>query len=215
MIMNDPVLVRFQASDYFINIRTVTHQRKSPHSFDLPRERFAELEADGHVLVKDGHSFADLRLADAGSRVRIDFTWLSQYCDGTVKGYVQTVFLDYDALADRIWESAEGGSGPKQWSMLSVDRTRDQARFDFNTPGARRVIRDILAVPVLRHKLTRAIRDNFKWPNNGDLLVRFYSDFDRYSFTFQEYRGANTGICGGLILHHHDGLAKARYEVHT
>ena len=215
MKKKEPVLVKFRGYENYINIRTISRQHKSPQSFDLPRPSFTDLEARRSILLMDGSSFADFHLIDCGTTVQIDFTWLSQYCDGTVKGYVQTVFLDYDALADRIWESAEGGSGPKQWSMLSVDRTRDQARFDFNTPGARRVIRDILAVPVLRHKLTRAIRDNFKWPNNGDLLVSFYSDFDRYSFTFQEYRGANTGICGGLILHHHDGLAKARYEVHT
>lgn len=214
MIMNDPVLVRFQASDYFINIRTVTHQRKSPHSFDLPRERFAELEADGHVLVKDGHSFADLRLADAGSRVRIDFTWLSRYGDGTVKGFTQAVTLDHDCLA-RFIRDSQGGNAPARWSVLSVDRTRQQPRLDFSSPGARRTIREILAVPVLRHKLTRAVRDNFQWPNDGDRTVRFYADCDRYSFFFQELANDKEGICGGLVLHRHDGLEKSYYGIHT
>lgn len=215
MNQNSPILVKFSACENYIGIRTITRQRKSPQSFDIPRPSFTDLESARNIFLQDGNSFADMRLIDCGATVQIDFTWLSRYSDGTVKGYVQTVYLDYDALYDRIWESMEGGSGPKRWSMLSEDRTKTQARLDFNTPGAQRVIREILAVPVLRHKLTRAVRDNFRWPNRGDITVRFYSDFDRYSFTFQEYRGPDLGICGGLILHHHDGLAKAQYSVHT
>lgn len=215
--MNDkrPILVKFRSDQHYINIRTVTRQRKSPQSFDLPHPSFTDLEADGHIQIKDGNSFADFRLIDDGATVQITFTWLSRYSDDTVKGYIQTVNLDYDALANHIWNSLDGNNGPKTWSMLSVDRTRAQAQLDFSSEGARRVIRDILSVPVLRHKLTRAVRDNFQWPNDGNLTVRFYADYDRYSFFFREYRGDKEGICGGLILHHYDGLEKAKYSVHT
>lgn len=215
MSLQYPILVKFQSSEHYIYIRTVTRKRKSPQSFDMPHPSFTDLEGDGHITIKDGYSFADFRLIDGGATVQIDFTWLTQYGDGTAKGYVQTVYLDYDALANRIWDSLEGNSGPKTWSMLSVERPRSRPRLDFSSPGARKTIRDVLAVPVLRHKLTRAVRDNFQWPHNGDHVVKFYADYDRYSFFFQEYMDGKEGICGGLILHHHDGLEKAKYSVHT
>lgn len=215
MRLKYPVLVKFRAYESCINIRTISRVNHSPQSFDLLRPSFTDLEADGHIHVKDGNSFADFSLIDDGATVQIDFTWLSRFGIDGVKGFVQTVKLDYDTLANRMWDSLEGNGGPKQWSMLSVDHTREQARLDFSSEGAQRTIRDILAVPVLRHKLTRAVRDNFMWPNDGNLTVRFYADFDRYSFFFREYRGDKEGICGGLILDHHDGLEKAKYSVHT
>ena len=214
MNQSDPILVKFRASEYFINIRTITRQRKSPHSFDLPRERFADLEAEGHIVINDGYSFADFRLINAGSQAQIDFTWLTRYGDNTVKGFAQRIVLDYEHLARCIWDSQEENA-VKQWSMLSVDRTRQQPRLDFGSEGARRTIREILSVPVLRHKLTRAVRDNFQWPNNGNHVVRFYADCDRYSFFFREQLNGCEGICGGLILHHYDGLERAKYSVHT
>ena len=212
--MNDHVLVKFYASEHYINIRTITHQRKSPLSFDLAREQFTELEATGNVLIQDGHSFAHFRLIDAGATVQIDFTWLSAYSDETVKGYTQTVKLDYDCLAGWIWDSLEE-NGPTRWTMYYSDHTCRRAKLDFSSPGAQETIRRILAVPVLRHKFSRAVRDNFQWPNDGDCVVRFFADYDRYSFFFQEQRGGEDRICGGLILHHHDGLATAKYSVHT
>lgn len=210
-----PVLVKFWASEHFITIRTRTRLNKSPQSFDLPRPSFTDLEADGHILVKDGPSFADFSLIDDGATVKIDFTWLSKSGHDAVHGFTQTVTLDYDTLANRLWDSLPGNDGPTRWSMLSVDRTKEQARFDFSSESAQRTIREIIAVPVLRHKLTRAVRDCFMWPNNGDLVIRFYADLDRYSFGFEEYVGGERRVCGGLILHHHDGLEKAKYSVHT
>lgn len=215
MSLQYPILVKFQACEIYISIRTITRQGKSPQTFYLPRPSFTDLEATRYIVLRDGYSFAEFELINDGATVQIDFTWLTRYSDGTTKGYVQTVYLDYDTLANHIWGSLDGNGGPKAWSMLSVDRTRKQARLDFSSEGAQRTIRDILAIPVLRHKLTRAVRDNFMWPNDGSLTVRFYADYDRYSFFFREYRGDKEGICGGLILHRHDGLEKAEYGVHT
>lgn len=214
MSRSSHILVKFRASEHFINIRTITRQCKFPHSFDLPRERFTDLEAEGHGFVNDGDSFADFQLVNAGSQVRIDFTWLTRYGDDTVNGFAQTVILDYEHLAQCIWNSQEENAA-KRWSMLSLDRTRQQPRLDFSSEGARQTIREILSVPVLRHKLTRAVRDNFQWPSNGDHVIRFNADCDRYSFFFREYQNDHEGICGGLILHHYDGLEKAEYGVHT
>ena len=215
MNRDNHVLVKFYSTEHYISIRTITRDRKSPFSFDLPHPMFTELEASGDILVQDCYSFARFRLVDEGATVQIDFTWLSRYEDGTTKGYVQTVKLDYDELATHIWNSLPGNDGPTRWTMYYSDHTKPRAKLDFSSPGAQQVIREVLAVPVLRHKLTRAVRDNFHWPNDGNCTVHFYSDIGRYDFFFREQRGDRDGICGGLILHHHDGLATAKYSVHT
>lgn len=211
----NPILVKFRASDPFINIRTIARSGKSPSSFDFHRMSFTDLEAEGHITVKDGYSFADFRLIEGGALVQIDFSWLTQYGDKTLKGFAQTVTLDYDSLASRLWESLPGNGGPTSWSMLAVDYAQQRPRLDFSSDGAQATLRRVLAVPVLRHKLTRAVRDNFQWPGGTDHVVYFYGDWDRYSFFFREVQDGREGICGGLILDHHDGLEKASYSVHT
>ncbi len=214
MNRNDPVLVKFRTTEHFICIRTRTRHRSSPYSFDLSRERFAELEADGSLVVRDGHSFAVFSLTDDRTKIRIDVTWLSPCGGEAVKGFTQTVILDYAALSRNVAASLEE-DGPTAWSMLYVDRAHSQPRLDFGGESARRTIRKVLSVPVLRHKLTRAVRDCFQWPNDGDIVIRFYGDCDPYSFFFREVVNGRRSICGGLILHRYDGLEKAHYEVHT
>ena len=214
MNRSEPVLVKLRAYEHFITIRTVTRRRKSPWSFDLLRGQLADLEAMGRIVVKDGYSFAVLALANTGSQVRIDFTWVSPYGDGAFNGFTQTIVLDYTALSRFVHDSLEE-DGPRTCSMLYVDRTRSRPRLDFSDPGAQRTIRDVLSIPVLKHKLTRAVRDNFQWRSENDHVVRFYADCDRYGFFFRESVNGRDGLCGGLILHRYDGLAKARYSVHT
>ena len=210
-----PALVKFHATEHFVSIRTVTRQRKSPHSFTLPRSAFIGLESDGDITVNDGHSFAKIRLSKDDSLVQFDFTWLNRYGDDTVKGFAQTVTLDYRDLTFHVTDSLRANR-PDDWSMLSISNPEKYPRLDFSSPGAQRTIRDVLAVPVLRHKLTRAVRDRFKWPHpTEDHVIRFYADHDRYSFFFQEYIDGKECVCGGLILHRYDGLEKSYYGVHT
>lgn len=211
----NPILIKFHATEHFINIRTVTRQRKSPHPFDLPRSVFIDLESAGSIVLNDGDSFANIRLSKDRSLVRFDFTWLSRYGDNTVHGFAQTVTLDYRDLSYHITDSLRENRSNK-WSMLSIGNPEKYPRLDFSSPGAQRTIQSILAVPVLRHKLTRAVRDHFQWPYpSDDHVVRFYADGDRYSFFFQEYLDGKECVCGGLILHRYDGLEKSYYGVHT
>lgn len=215
MIPNGPILVKFHASEHFISFRTITRQRKSPHSFNLPRSAFIELESAGSIVVNDGYSFANIRLSKDGSLVQFNFTWLRKYGDNTVNGFTQTVTLDYWDLSRHGTDSLRVDR-PDDWSMMSIRDPEKHPKLDFHAPGAQRTIREILAVPVLRHKLTRAIRDNFKWPYpSGDHIIRFYADGDRYSFFFREYLDGKEGICGGLILHGQEDMSKAYYGLHT
>lgn len=215
MSPNNPILVKFRGTEHFIDIKTITRQRKSPHSFSLPRYFFTDLESDGSIVVSDGDSFANARLSKDHSLVQFDFTWLHKYGDGTVKGFSQTVTLDYQDLCHHATDSLRMNR-PDTWSMLSIGNPEKYPRLDFSSPGAQRTIRNVLAIPVLRHKLTRAVRDSFKWPYpSDDHVIRFYADGDKYSFFFQEYLDGKEGVCGGLILHAYDGLENSYYSVHT
>lgn len=176
MIDRDPALVKFRAYRDYISIRTISRKHKSPQSFTLPRPSFTDLEADGYLLLDDGYSFALFRLIEDGAMVQIDFTWLVKYSDNTLKGYAETVVLGYDRLAQWIWDSSEE-NGPETWSMFSPGYTSQRPRLDFSSPGAQETIRHVLAVPVLRHKLTRAFRDFFQWPRTGTLLAVYNGEY--------------------------------------
>lgn len=45
--------------------------------------------------------------------------------------------------------------------------------------------------------------------------IVIYDDGQPYSFFFEEYTPYGRGICGGIILHGAEDLAKAQYSVHT
>lgn len=72
----DPILVKFRATEHFVDIRTVTKERRSPHSLSLPRYEFVDLESQDSITVNDGYSFANIRLSKDRSLIRFDFTWL-------------------------------------------------------------------------------------------------------------------------------------------
>ncbi len=208
------ILIKFYAAKNYIELRTITRKYKSPQSFFLSRPSFADLKADGKLLLKDGNSFAEFKLINDGSLVQINFTWISQSGNNNLKGYIETVILDYDKLAQAIWNSSEKGS-PKKWSMLSKTSAYKFPQLDFSSQGAQKTIKHILKVPVLRHKFTKAVRDNFQWPSYETSVIRFYADWEDFNFSFDEEVQKRHGISGGLILHKPDGLKKAYYEVHT
>ena len=74
-------------------------------------------------------------------------------------------------------------------------------------------LKNVLAVPLLRRRLVRFLRDHFHWRNGGE--VRFFDDCDPFSFTFREYLPGRTGLCGGVILHREEELKNAYYSLHT
>lgn len=45
--------------------------------------------------------------------------------------------------------------------------------------------------------------------------IVLYDDSQPYSFFFEEYTPYGRGICGAVILHGIEDIAKARYSVHT
>ena len=94
---------------------------------------------------------------------------------------------------------------------LSLDTRGDRPQLVF--AGSRANLRAAIGDRRIRHKLGKALMDNFNWPGADE--VRLASDFVPYSFFFQEIRDGRPVMCGGLILHGQDDMAKAYYGIHT
>lgn len=200
--MDDRVLVKFSAAKHYIDIRTISREQKSPRSFVVPRSDFATLERDGHMIARDMHSFAEFDRNIIRGIVTICFTWLNN--DGyQYVGWKQIVSVPYKALMDFAL------SGQKTWSVLSIE-PQNNPRFVFECPEQ---LQTCVENKIVRHKLVRFLRDNFKWW--GSDKICFYNDFAAYSFCFQEFRSEALGITGGLIYHTGENLSQGHYSIHT
>ena len=203
-------LVKLAASGDCISFRTVSMARKSPHTFYVTRNELADLESRRCITVTDLFSFATLSIQDVGGLLNIRITWLSDQGRDAVTGYRENVSVDYAAFADFVTGSLNGG--PASLSLLSADEDLRCPFLDFS--GAAETLHRVLSMPSLRGKLTRALRDNFKW--HGTAAIRFYKDWNPWSFYFEEeLSDGRRGICGGLILHENGSLKGAKYALHT
>ncbi len=206
--MSDRTLVKIGVTESCVTFRTVTHDRKSPQTFYVGREKFAELAHTGAALCKDIYSFASFCADVKDGTLSIRFTWLSLDKNCEICGWEQSVRLPYDALMAFVTDSA-GKSGPSKWQALSMMSER-RPKLTFS---GRENLHAALENKTVRRKLVRFLRDNFQWKRTDEIC--FYNDLLPYSFTFQEFNSGCPGMCGGLILHGQEDLAKAYYSIHT
>lgn len=202
-------MVKLSASDSCIGFRTVSRTGKSPHWFYVTRDELAALDEQHHIVTRDLASFAEF-VSSQNNLLEIRFTWLSEQGDGDVSGHKESVTLNYPAIKEFAEKSLCGGR--TDCSMLSIDTSCRRPILDFSAALA--PLHRVLASPVMRKKLSRALRDNFQWPRTP--AIAFYPDWDPDSFFFKEIRqDGRTGLCGGLILHHEDRRRGPYYAVHT
>ncbi len=206
--MSDRTLVKIGVTESCVTFRTITHDRKSPQTFYVGREKFAELAHTGVALCQDIHSFASFFVNSKDGTLSICFTWLSLDGNCEMCGWEQSVSLPYDALMAFVKESA-GENGPSEWAVLSIV-PRERPQFVFH---GKENLHAVLENKTVRRKLVRFLRDNFQW--KGTDTICFYNDFLPYSFTFREFNSGCPGMCGGLILHGQEDMAKAYYSIHT
>lgn len=203
--MDDRILVKVTANGDFVHMSTISRERKSPWSIAIARSEFITLERDGHVIARDMFSFAELQRNKINHTVTICFTWLNNHGYQYV-GWKQTVVLPYGTLMDFALSRRNGYS---TWKVLSIERKNDP-KFVFECPEQ---LRTCVENKIVRRKLVRFLRDNFKWW--GADKICFYSDFTAYSFFFREFCGETPGIAGGLIYHTGEDLFKGYYSIHT
>lgn len=205
--MNNRTLVKVSASESCIGFRTISRRRKSEHNFLVTRNELAQLKYEPQTITRDIYSFAVLRRDSNAGTLSIDFSWLNGSSGGKLLGWEETVTLPYDELTTFVQASAQE-EGPKEWKTLSIEKV--------TTPQIVFVDKDrlhkCLENRVVRKKLARALRDNFRC----DERVEFYYESIPYSFVFRAFKAGWSPLVGGLIFHNHkDDLKKAYYSVHT
>lgn len=206
--MNDRTLVSLIFRADCISLRTVSRSKKSPHHFYILRSRLEELEHTPYTIVHDIESFAVLRRDTYAGTIEIELTWLSG--DGiSVSGYKETIILPYDQMRAFLNKSTVEDS-PIVWKTLSIDNSHKRPQIIFKS---RENLHAALTDNIIRRKLVRSLRDDFRWPRSE--RIEFFDDFVPYSFVFKEIMNGKSAMTGGLILHNQDDMQKARYSIHT
>lgn len=207
--MTDRILFRAEAGGYGIDVRTVSARMKS-RRFWICYDALVRLEEDGTVICSDIHSFAKLRLDRKHDRLSIDFVWLTGHGFGRVDGWEQEVDLCWSKFKEFL-DACRLPDGPETFKAASLGPRRDRPKLIFD--GNRENLKAAIGNKQIRHKLGKALTAHFNWPDADEIYI--FNDFVPYSFFFREFRDGKPRICGGLILHGQENMAKAYYGLHT
>ena len=82
-----------------ISVKTRSRKDCSPQRFIILKKELQRLEEKKHLITKDIHSYAELRICDAvgGAKVlELSFTWLKDAGRNSVSGYTEQVRLPYE-----------------------------------------------------------------------------------------------------------------------
>ncbi len=208
--MDERVMVKMEAGEGCVILRTISRKRRSPQRFIMLKKELGELEEKKRVILRDIHSFADIRLyksAQGRDTLEITFFWLSDSGFGDVKGWSQRVILRYEDFLACLENSRQsGGKGQRLLSIEEYCRHKIEFKSFAN-------LKEVAKVPLLRKKLGHFLAGNFNWTGYERIVIT--DDFVPYSFYFIGYTPYGKGICGGIILHGQENLRKAYYGMHT
>ena len=198
-------LVKITIIDKFLSFRTITKEQKSPHSFMIPKGLIDDLyDLTTAILCEyDCGSFARIWRDPLRETVHIHFYWLHRSGFRLV-GWEQAIILPFHELM-----SFNKGYSGDEWTCLSLEQP-PLPRLVFCSKNN---LRAAVNEPTVRRKLSRFLRDNFRYPGADE--IRLYDDLVPYSFFFQEVQDGRIGICGGVILHGQDNMKTAQYSLHT
>lgn len=207
--MNNRTMVQVSLGQESVSLRTYSRRFRSPQRFVILRSELERLIEKKWLLTNDIRSFAELRLkkAPSGDEVLvIRFSWLTDAGGDNLKGHTETVHLPFTQFRDYL---AEGEAIKQEWKILSLKEDWTP-RIEFHS---RRNLREVIAHPLLRHKLGLFLSRNLRWVDYERFVVT--DDFVPYSFGFTGYTPNGPGVSGGIILHGQEDLAKANYSLHT
>lgn len=208
--MTSRIMLCAHADENAVQLRTVSARMKSPQRFFVTYSELDRLRQDGSIITSDIRSFAQLRLDERRDRLTIEFTWLTGRSFGRVEGTEQTVHLRWSAF-QAFLEDCRDPDGLKDFKAISLDVSRHRPRLMFD--GNRANLKAAIGDPLIRRKLGKALMANFNWPDAEE--IHLTNDSVPYSFFFREFRGGRACMCGGLILHGQEDMAKAYYGLHT
>lgn len=208
--MTNRTMLIVHADDNTVWFCTVNARVKSPRRFCATYDTLDRLRRDGHIIVSDIHCFLQAQLDGRRDLAIFDFTWLTGHCFDRVEGFEQTVRIRWSQFLAFL-EECRQPDGPRDFKALSLDAPRGRPRLVFD--GDRSNLKAAVGDRTIRRRLGKALMANFNWPGADE--IHLYNDFVPYSFFFREFRDGNTCLCGGLILHGQEDMAKAYYGIHT
>lgn len=203
---NSPnVLIRLTTDEHFVAISTYCRSRGRRGRFLVSRDLMACLLQGSITTLYDADCGNHLRAHVSDGVVCITFDWLSEYSDGTLKGFRQHVEIPTQSLSDLLRTGSP--------ARVLYSPTDAHARVDVSHAAStiRRVRQDGLA----SRALSKALRDCFRW--RGE-TVTLYRD-GPMDFAFATASGCPA--FGGLVRHETTVStpvgAKPRvyYSVHT
>ena len=203
--MSSRTMVKLTSYPHGIEFRTFNREKESL-SFYVRRDELLELERKEEVTVHDAGSFIVFRKDAAGELINIRFVWL--YSSGDqLHGYEENLILLYGDVATFAENSKMAGS-PSYCRLLSVAKKDPQPRYVFYCTER---LHECLAVKAVRRKLVRFLRDDFRWPDGGQ--IQFDCGPVPYSFFFQVIREGRLFFVGGLILQGQEDMNTAYYSI--
>ena len=208
--MTDRIMLRAYADTHTIAFRTVSARMKPRQRFLICYEEFDRLRENGHIISSDIRSFAKIRIDEKHDRIVFEFTWLTGRAFDRVEGREQAVDIRWSRFREFL-DACREPDGPKEFKAVSLGPRHGRPRLSF--VGDQKNLKAAIADRRVRHKLGKALSANFQWPDADE--IRIADDFVPYSFFFQEIRDGRSVMCGGLILHGQEDMAKAYYGLHT
>lgn len=199
------VLIRLTTDEIFVAISTYCRSHGRRGRFLVSRDLMACLLQGSITTLYDADCGNHLRAHVSDGVVCIAFDWLSEYSDGTLKGFRQRVEIPAQSLTDLLRTGNP--------ARVLYRPTDTHARVDISHAAStiRRVRQDRLA----SRALSKALRDSFQW--RGE-TVTLYRD-GALDFTFTTASGCPA--VGGLIRHETTistpvgTKPKVYYSIHT
>lgn len=198
--MRDRTLVKICVYNDAFSLETISKNFHSIHSFYILKSDMQELKKHKVFIIKDMCSFAVLRLK--GEFIEVELTWLSSSGGEILKGKREYVRLSYQYLLQILSKNGVY----KQLSIPVVNKLK----IDFkNSSNLKKVVENKL----IRRKFSQFIGKHLNW--SGYVTIELIDDFTPYGFLFTSYTQYGIDICGAIILHNQEDLAKAYYSMHT
>lgn len=208
--MSERTMAQVSVSENTFSIRTISPRFKSPQRFIFLKSELGELEKKRFLVSSDSNSYATLRLSKVpggGETMQIYFSWLNDVGNNILSGRSETMWLPYERFHQISVD--DGAMDGQEWSVLSLNESyRPHIQF-----RSRRNLHAVAEHPLLRHKLGVFLSRSLQWHDSEEIILT--DDSIPYSFFFVEKTPYGDGICGGVILHGQEDLAKAYYGIHT
>ena len=199
------VLIKLTADDDFIAISTYCRKHGRKGRFLIFKERLQRILEENSGTLYDSDYGNHVTIHNYNDTLHITFDWLSEYSDGTLKGFRQQLEVPVVVFTE-LMKAGE--------PMRYLYRVR-HAQARIKAIPAAKVIREVQKSRIIRSAFRKALRDSFSW--KGDTVTRYRDG--GMDFFFRTASGCPAE--GGLILHRTTvrtpvGMRpKVYYGVHT